>query len=93
MGPYVITERIGAVAYRLNLPQELADFHNVFHISVLRKVVKEPQLIIPHPPQDLEKNLTIPAVPREILHCKGTKGKGKSISKIHLVGKEMKFKR
>lgn len=84
MGPYVITERIGAVAYRLNLPQELADFHNVFHISVLRKVVKEPQLIIPHPPQDLEKNLTIPAVPREILDRKETKVKGKSIWKVQV---------
>ena len=40
LGPEVITERIGAVAYRLDLPQELADFHNVFHISVLCKVVK-----------------------------------------------------
>ena len=40
MGPYVIKERIGAVAYRLVLPPELSDFHDVFHISVLRKVIR-----------------------------------------------------
>ncbi|GKG15814.1 hypothetical protein Tco_0358137, partial [Tanacetum coccineum] len=31
IGPFRIIERIGPVAYRLELPQELSRVHNVFH--------------------------------------------------------------
>ena len=37
IGPFEIVERIGPVAYRLDLPEELSRVHNVFHISMLRK--------------------------------------------------------
>ena len=35
--PYEILERVGKVAYRLALPLELADVHNVLHVSMLKK--------------------------------------------------------
>jgi hypothetical protein len=37
VGPFRITERIGAVSYKLELPQSLSSVHDVFHISMLRK--------------------------------------------------------
>ena len=37
IGPYEVLERIGPVAYRLALPLELANLHDVFHVSILRK--------------------------------------------------------
>ena len=37
IGPYEILERIGPVSYRLALPLELANLHDVFHMSMLRK--------------------------------------------------------
>ena len=37
IGPYRISKRIGNVAYELELPQELAAVHSVFHISMLKK--------------------------------------------------------
>ena len=46
IGPYLILERIGEVAYRLELPQNLAGVHNVFHISQLRRYVPNPGQII-----------------------------------------------
>ena len=67
MGPYPILERIGAVAYRLDLSEELSDFHDVFHVSVLRKVVREPELILQQPPSDLGRNLRAPCQPVELL--------------------------
>ncbi|KAK8934588.1 hypothetical protein KSP39_PZI014470 [Platanthera zijinensis] len=39
MGPYRILERIGPLAYRLELSPELAALHDVFHISSLRRAL------------------------------------------------------
>ena len=37
LGPFPILERIGKVAYRIELPSKYTDFHNVFHVSLLVK--------------------------------------------------------
>lgn len=39
IGPFDIFDRIGASAYRVALPPNLAALHNVFHVSMLRKHV------------------------------------------------------
>ena len=41
MGPFRISERIGVVSYRLELPVSLAGVHDVFHISMLRKHLRD----------------------------------------------------
>ena len=35
VGPFPIIERIGTMAYRVELPERLARVHNVFHVSQL----------------------------------------------------------
>jgi hypothetical protein len=35
IGPYKVLKRVGAVAYRLELPEEMLDIHSVFHVSQL----------------------------------------------------------
>ncbi|WMV45269.1 hypothetical protein MTR67_038654 [Solanum verrucosum] len=47
IGPYRISKRIGNVSYKLELPQVLAAVHPVFHISMLKKCMGDPSLIIP----------------------------------------------
>ncbi|WMV29858.1 hypothetical protein MTR67_023243 [Solanum verrucosum] len=44
--PYRIYKRIGNGAYELELPEELAAVHPIFHISILKKCMSDPSLII-----------------------------------------------
>ena len=37
IGLYEVIERIGPIAYRLALPLELSQIHDVFHVSMLRR--------------------------------------------------------
>jgi len=41
VGPFPIIERIGSVAYRLGLPEHLHRIHDVFHISSLRRYLRD----------------------------------------------------
>ncbi|KAK1417159.1 hypothetical protein QVD17_26282 [Tagetes erecta] len=47
VGPFKILERIGKVAYRLDLPQELNNVHPIFHVSNLKKCLSDEGLQIP----------------------------------------------
>ena len=44
--PFEVLERVGAVAYRLALPQSLSSVHEVFHVSMLRKYTPDPTHIV-----------------------------------------------
>jgi hypothetical protein len=40
IGPFKILEQRGEVAYQLELPPQLSDVHDVFHVSQLRKCLQ-----------------------------------------------------
>lgn len=41
VGPFTIIDRVGTLAYRLALPDELQRVHNVFHVSMLRRFLRD----------------------------------------------------
>ncbi|GJT49015.1 putative reverse transcriptase domain-containing protein [Tanacetum coccineum] len=47
VGPFEIIKRIGPVAYRLDLPEELNGVHDTFHVSNLKKCLADPTLQVP----------------------------------------------
>ena len=51
-------ERIGLVAYRLELPRDLERIHNVFHVSMLRKYISDPSHVLEAPLVELREDLS-----------------------------------
>ncbi|GKE69200.1 hypothetical protein Tco_1527272, partial [Tanacetum coccineum] len=44
VGPFKIVEKVGLVAYRLDLPEELNGVHGTFYVSNLKKCLADPTL-------------------------------------------------
>ncbi|GJR84696.1 putative reverse transcriptase domain-containing protein [Tanacetum coccineum] len=50
VGPFKVLEKVGSIAYKLELPQELSRVHNTFHVSNLKKCYSDEPLAIPFQP-------------------------------------------
>ncbi|GKD99223.1 hypothetical protein Tco_1387207 [Tanacetum coccineum] len=46
IGPFKVLEKVGDVAYKLELPQELSRVHNTFHVSNLKKCYSDEPLAV-----------------------------------------------
>ncbi|GJV95997.1 putative reverse transcriptase domain-containing protein [Tanacetum coccineum] len=46
IGPFKVLKKVGAVAYKLELPQELSRVHNMLHVSNLKKCYSDDPLVI-----------------------------------------------
>nr|GFB61738.1 putative reverse transcriptase domain-containing protein [Tanacetum cinerariifolium] len=44
--PFNVIERVGDVAYKLDLPKELSRVHNTFHVSNLKKCHADEPLVV-----------------------------------------------
>ena len=51
-------EKIGSIAYRLELLRDLECIHDVFHVSMLRKYVSDPSHILKVPAIKLREDLS-----------------------------------
>nr|GEV89463.1 putative reverse transcriptase domain-containing protein [Tanacetum cinerariifolium] len=67
VGPFDIVERIGPVAYRLRLPQELVVVHDTFYMSNLKKCLADVNLHIPLDEVKVDDKLHFVKEPIEIL--------------------------
>ncbi|GJZ65186.1 hypothetical protein Tco_0621882 [Tanacetum coccineum] len=59
--------KIGPVAYKLELPKELSNVHNTFHISNLKKCLSDESLIIPMKELQHDDKLNFVEEPMEIM--------------------------
>ncbi|GJS93207.1 putative reverse transcriptase domain-containing protein [Tanacetum coccineum] len=67
VGPFEILERIGPVAYRLRLPEELSSVHDTFHVSNLKKCLADANLHVPLDEIKIDKTLRFVEEPIEIM--------------------------
>ena len=70
MGPFEITQKVGQVVYRFQLPSSLGGMHDVFYVSRLKKYYPNPQHVLATEEIELQEDLTFKEEPVEVLDCK-----------------------
>ena len=85
VGPYQILRRIGATAYEIALPPHLANLHNVFHVSQLRKYIADPSHVLESNDIQIREDLTVNTRPVRILDSQVKKLQGKEIRTVKVL--------
>nr|GEX07877.1 putative reverse transcriptase domain-containing protein [Tanacetum cinerariifolium] len=67
VGPIEIIKKVGPVAYRLDLPEELNSVYDTFHVSNLKKCLDDPTLQVPLDEIQVDAKLNFAEEPLEIL--------------------------
>ncbi|GJU22513.1 putative reverse transcriptase domain-containing protein [Tanacetum coccineum] len=65
--PFKVLEKVGSVAYKLELPQELSRVHNTFHVSNLKRCYSDDPLTVPLDGLHVDDKLQFVEEPVEIM--------------------------
>jgi hypothetical protein len=90
IGPYRIIARVGKVAYRLELPDELRLIHNTFHVSQLRKCVREETAVVPVEDIQIDEKLNYVEKPIALLEWKVKTLRNKEIKYVKVLWQHRK---
>ena len=90
VGQFEILEWIGAVAYRLALPPSIYGVHDVFHVSMLRKYIRDPSHVLPHQEFEITLELQYEVQPLRILDRREKVLRNKTISIVNVMWKNHK---
>ncbi|GKA40431.1 hypothetical protein Tco_0733024 [Tanacetum coccineum] len=69
VGPFKVLGKVGEVAYKLELPEELSRVHNTFHVSNLKKCYADEPLAVPLDGLHFDDKLQFVEEPIEIMNC------------------------
>ncbi|GJY59282.1 putative reverse transcriptase domain-containing protein [Tanacetum coccineum] len=67
IGPFKVLDKVGTVAYRLKLPQQLTRVHSTFHVSNLKKCLSDEPLAVSLDEIHIDDKLRFVEEPVEIL--------------------------
>ncbi|XP_058761761.1 uncharacterized protein LOC131635178 [Vicia villosa] len=85
IGPYQISEKVGNVAYRMALPPNLSNLHDVFHVSQLEKYISDPSLVIHMDDVQVRDNFMAETMPVRIEDHETKMLRGKEIDLVKVV--------
>ncbi|GAV87745.1 Chromo domain-containing protein [Cephalotus follicularis] len=85
IGPFEFFESVGTVAYRLALPPSLADVHNVFHVSMLRKYQPNPSYVLQWETLELRTDMGFKEIPIQILDRRIKQLRNKTITLVKVL--------
>ncbi|XP_027905888.1 uncharacterized protein LOC114165470 [Vigna unguiculata] len=80
-----ISRQIGPVAYEIALSPHLANLHNIFHVSQLRKYVADPTHVLKQDDVQVCEDLTMGVEPVKILDSQVKQLKGKEIRTVKVL--------
>ena len=90
IGPFKILDRVGEVAYKLDLPDELEGIHSTFHVSHLRKCLADDTSHVPLMDIEVDEQLNYIEQPIEIVDRKEKQLRHKVIPLVKVVWKHRK---
>jgi hypothetical protein len=77
--PFKILEKRGEVAYQLELPPQLSDVHDAFHVSQLKKCLRVPEEQLLMEDLDAKEDLSYQVYPVKILETSESVTRNKKI--------------
>ena len=85
IGSFEIIDKIGPVASRLYLPEELARVHNVFHVSMLLQYISDPSHVLDALEIEVRDDLSYEEQPVQILGREEKELRNKTISLVKVL--------
>lgn len=85
IGPYLILRRIGLIAYEIALPPQLANLHQVFHVSQLRKYMPNSSHVLDVENFEVKEDLSLEVLPVSVVDRQTKSLRSKSISLVKVV--------
>ncbi|XP_020086740.1 uncharacterized protein LOC109709080 [Ananas comosus] len=82
VGPFEVLERIDAVVYKVALPPRLARLHDVFHVSNLRKYIRNSTHVLEYEPVELREDMSYEKYPVCVLNREERKLRSCTISYV-----------